>query len=168
MYCPICRDIFTNKLTLECTHEFCYKCIYEWHITHKQKFCPVCRQIFDLNMHKYKNRRITRSMSRTKRNAIVVNQIELYMKEWADIQNRRRFSWDHTKSPYTKLGIIINKICHYLYSNIWWLQIRKDNTLAIKKFREVFFEKLDYWEMGGIKEASIWKYKFKSSLNLDG
>ena len=40
--CSICLDAFTNKVTLNCTHNFCKSCIKEW-ISYNNYNCPICR-----------------------------------------------------------------------------------------------------------------------------
>uniref|UniRef100_H3AEL8 Tripartite motif containing 35 n=1 Tax=Latimeria chalumnae TaxID=7897 RepID=H3AEL8_LATCH len=41
--CSICREIFTDPVTLQCGHYFCQKCVCEhWKQTDTQS-CPVCR-----------------------------------------------------------------------------------------------------------------------------
>ena len=45
--CPICRDIFGDKLirTLPCNHSFCSTCIVPWLSNHVNT-CPTCRTQF--------------------------------------------------------------------------------------------------------------------------
>jgi hypothetical protein len=44
--CPICLDIISDNVGLECLHSFCSKCINKW--KEKSNKCPICRQeIYD-------------------------------------------------------------------------------------------------------------------------
>ncbi len=38
--CTICTEEFENPVTLECTHKYCFKCIYSW----RENSCPLCRK----------------------------------------------------------------------------------------------------------------------------
>ena len=50
--CPICLEDINSKknVTLECDHEFHYKCIKKW--LGIKKTCPTCDHIIDLNVSK--------------------------------------------------------------------------------------------------------------------
>uniref|UniRef100_A0A8C6TGA3 Tripartite motif containing 35-28 n=1 Tax=Neogobius melanostomus TaxID=47308 RepID=A0A8C6TGA3_9GOBI len=42
--CPVCQTIFTDPVTLPCTHSFCRACLQRsWQVNKK---CPVCRELF--------------------------------------------------------------------------------------------------------------------------
>ncbi|XP_072329389.1 zinc-binding protein A33-like [Scyliorhinus torazame] len=45
--CPICLEIFTQPVTLECGHHFCSSCISQsWQKVPGDVSCPQCRQVF--------------------------------------------------------------------------------------------------------------------------
>lgn len=43
--CPICLDVFTDKMKLKCKHEFCTSCLTEA-MKSQGKICPVCKDVF--------------------------------------------------------------------------------------------------------------------------
>ena len=47
LYCPICAEIFSYPIALQCGHVFCEACIRLW-LKPPQKTCPECRQNVDL------------------------------------------------------------------------------------------------------------------------
>ncbi|XP_078073540.1 zinc-binding protein A33-like isoform X1 [Mustelus asterias] len=45
--CPICLEIFTQPVSLECEHHFCRSCISQsWEKVPGDVSCPQCRQVF--------------------------------------------------------------------------------------------------------------------------
>ncbi|XP_038672715.1 zinc-binding protein A33-like [Scyliorhinus canicula] len=45
--CPICLEIFTHPVSLECGHHFCSSCIsHSWQKVPGDVSCPQCRQVF--------------------------------------------------------------------------------------------------------------------------
>ncbi|XP_072094779.1 zinc-binding protein A33-like [Mobula birostris] len=44
--CSICRDFFTNPVSLECGHNFCRSCITRCWERAERNSCPECREIF--------------------------------------------------------------------------------------------------------------------------
>ncbi|XP_072115223.1 zinc-binding protein A33-like [Mobula birostris] len=45
--CPICLDVFTDPVSLECGHHFCAACISQvWERVSGDVSCPQCRQVF--------------------------------------------------------------------------------------------------------------------------
>ncbi|XP_038672972.1 zinc-binding protein A33-like [Scyliorhinus canicula] len=45
--CPICLEIFTHPVSLECGHHFCSSCISQsWQKVPGDVSCPQCRQVF--------------------------------------------------------------------------------------------------------------------------
>jgi hypothetical protein len=47
LYCPICAEVFSFPIALQCGHVFCEQCIRQW-LRPPQKTCPECRQNVDL------------------------------------------------------------------------------------------------------------------------
>ncbi|XP_062903522.1 zinc-binding protein A33-like [Mobula hypostoma] len=45
--CPVCLDVFTDPVSLECGHHFCATCISQvWERVSGNVSCPQCRQVF--------------------------------------------------------------------------------------------------------------------------
>lgn len=45
--CPICLDKMTDRRKLDCTHEFCHKCLLQT-VNNMGPCCPVCKHVFGL------------------------------------------------------------------------------------------------------------------------
>ncbi|KAJ8367150.1 hypothetical protein AAFF_G00330480 [Aldrovandia affinis] len=43
--CPVCTEIFTDPVVLECSHSFCKACLQKWWREKGSRECPVCRKI---------------------------------------------------------------------------------------------------------------------------
>ena len=41
--CTICYDNIYDKVVLDCGHEFCSNCIFDWKYTEERNSCPCCR-----------------------------------------------------------------------------------------------------------------------------
>ncbi|XP_042200815.1 nuclear factor 7, ovary-like isoform X2 [Callorhinchus milii] len=46
LVCPVCLDLFTDPVTLDCGHNFCRCCISQSWETKESKACPECRTVF--------------------------------------------------------------------------------------------------------------------------
>ncbi|XP_076607811.1 bloodthirsty-related gene family, member 2 [Chaetodon auriga] len=44
--CSLCRDIFTNPVTIPCGHSFCLSCLCRYWARHQSKYCPHCKRVF--------------------------------------------------------------------------------------------------------------------------
>ncbi|KAM9393321.1 bloodthirsty-related gene family, member 2 [Pholidichthys leucotaenia] len=44
--CPLCRDIFSNPVTIPCGHSFCLSCLCNFWSRHQTRYCPHCRRVF--------------------------------------------------------------------------------------------------------------------------
>lgn len=44
--CSLCRDIFTNPVTIPCGHSFCLSCLCRYWTRHQSKYCPNCKRVF--------------------------------------------------------------------------------------------------------------------------
>ncbi|XP_013880729.1 bloodthirsty-related gene family, member 2 [Austrofundulus limnaeus] len=44
--CFLCRDIFTNPVTIPCGHSYCLSCLSHYWGRHQVKYCPDCRRVF--------------------------------------------------------------------------------------------------------------------------
>lgn len=44
--CFLCRDIFTNPVTIPCGHSYCLSCLSQYWGRHQVKYCPDCRRVF--------------------------------------------------------------------------------------------------------------------------
>lgn len=44
--CLLCRDIFTNPVTIPCGHSFCLSCLKQFWTQRQSKYCPDCRRLF--------------------------------------------------------------------------------------------------------------------------
>ena len=55
LYCPICAEVFSYPIALQCGHVFCQSCIRQW-LKPPQRTCPECRQNVDL---RYSHRDLT-------------------------------------------------------------------------------------------------------------
>ncbi|KAK7150109.1 hypothetical protein R3I94_009424 [Phoxinus phoxinus] len=42
--CPICCDVFTDPVTLKCSHSLCAECVQRFWTTQEEPQCPVCRK----------------------------------------------------------------------------------------------------------------------------
>jgi len=42
--CLICCDVFTDPVTLKCSHSFCSECLQRFWSTQEELWCPVCRK----------------------------------------------------------------------------------------------------------------------------
>ena len=52
--CPICKDVFNDKVMHEpCGHEFCKSCLDRWYEVSRKKICPFCRQTEEENDNIY-------------------------------------------------------------------------------------------------------------------
>lgn len=45
--CPICLDEMTDRRRLDCTHEFCHKCLLQ-SVNNMGPCCPVCKHVFGI------------------------------------------------------------------------------------------------------------------------
>uniref|UniRef100_A0A673FMG9 RING-type domain-containing protein n=1 Tax=Sinocyclocheilus rhinocerous TaxID=307959 RepID=A0A673FMG9_9TELE len=43
LHCPVCSELFTNPVVLECSHSFCKTCIDNCWNGQFKRICPVCR-----------------------------------------------------------------------------------------------------------------------------
>ncbi|XP_027732789.1 probable E3 ubiquitin-protein ligase TRIML1 [Vombatus ursinus] len=48
LICSICRDYFTNPMTIECGHSFCHGCLRSWQEASASFSCPECRGVSQL------------------------------------------------------------------------------------------------------------------------
>ncbi|XP_049420069.1 E3 ubiquitin-protein ligase rnf168-like isoform X2 [Epinephelus fuscoguttatus] len=46
--CPVCRDIFTEPVMLQCGHSFCKTCVHKHWKGELYRKCPYCQQVIDL------------------------------------------------------------------------------------------------------------------------
>lgn len=44
--CSLCKDIFTDPVTIPCGHSFCLSCICRYWGRHQSKYCPHCKRVF--------------------------------------------------------------------------------------------------------------------------
>ncbi|XP_061568019.1 bloodthirsty-related gene family, member 2 [Cololabis saira] len=44
--CSLCRDIFSNPVTIPCGHSFCLSCVSNYWTRKQSKYCPDCRRVF--------------------------------------------------------------------------------------------------------------------------
>ncbi|XP_026203883.1 bloodthirsty-related gene family, member 2 [Anabas testudineus] len=44
--CSLCRNIFTNPVTIPCGHSFCLCCLSRYWERHQSKYCPHCKRVF--------------------------------------------------------------------------------------------------------------------------
>lgn len=42
--CLICCDVFTDPVTLKCSHSLCSECLQRFWTTQKEPQCPICRK----------------------------------------------------------------------------------------------------------------------------
>ncbi|XP_062328822.1 E3 ubiquitin-protein ligase TRIM35-like [Osmerus eperlanus] len=42
--CPVCHDIFSNPVLLQCGHSFCKACMQEYWTHRESRECPVCKK----------------------------------------------------------------------------------------------------------------------------
>ncbi|XP_043082832.1 E3 ubiquitin-protein ligase TRIM35-like [Puntigrus tetrazona] len=42
--CPVCREVFSAPVILECSHSFCKECLQRFWKIRKTRECPVCRR----------------------------------------------------------------------------------------------------------------------------
>ncbi|XP_056677082.1 probable E3 ubiquitin-protein ligase TRIML1 [Monodelphis domestica] len=46
LICSICKDYFTNPMTIECGHTFCHSCLFSWENEASNSFfCPECKVV---------------------------------------------------------------------------------------------------------------------------
>ncbi len=43
--CPVCRDVFSAPVILECSHSVCKECLQQFWRIKKIRECPVCRRL---------------------------------------------------------------------------------------------------------------------------
>uniref|UniRef100_A0A3P8W6S4 RING-type domain-containing protein n=1 Tax=Cynoglossus semilaevis TaxID=244447 RepID=A0A3P8W6S4_CYNSE len=49
--CPVCRDLFTEPVVIQCGHSFCESCITHWWDLSGQRSCPrLCGRFFSALM----------------------------------------------------------------------------------------------------------------------
>ncbi|XP_078019421.1 uncharacterized protein LOC117246659 isoform X2 [Epinephelus lanceolatus] len=46
--CPVCHDIFTEPVMLQCGHSFCKTCVHKDWKGELYRKCPLCQQVIDL------------------------------------------------------------------------------------------------------------------------
>ncbi|XP_038158540.1 bloodthirsty-related gene family, member 2 [Cyprinodon tularosa] len=46
LLCLLCRNIFTNPVTIPCGHSFCLSCLSQFWTRRQAKYCPDCRRLF--------------------------------------------------------------------------------------------------------------------------
>lgn len=44
--CSLCRNIFTNPVTIPCGHSFCLSCLSHYWSRHLSRYCPHCKKLF--------------------------------------------------------------------------------------------------------------------------
>lgn len=44
--CSLCKDVFTEPVTIPCGHSFCLSCLSCYWGRHQSKYCPECKRVF--------------------------------------------------------------------------------------------------------------------------
>uniref|UniRef100_A0A3B4VDS0 RING-type domain-containing protein n=1 Tax=Seriola dumerili TaxID=41447 RepID=A0A3B4VDS0_SERDU len=42
--CPVCHDIFKDRLFCRCSHSFCNDCLQRWWTEKLNSECPLCKK----------------------------------------------------------------------------------------------------------------------------
>ncbi|KAJ1195448.1 hypothetical protein NDU88_004728 [Pleurodeles waltl] len=57
--CSICRELYTDPVTLDCGHSFCLSCITRFKASRDlEKWCPECRERMDMEKELKPNKRL--------------------------------------------------------------------------------------------------------------
>ena len=120
MTCIICLDSYKKPTKIFCGHTFCNECILNW--SEKSDKCPICRQIFNLEVtHTYN----TRQNYHFQNKEIIMNK----MREYLD-----QFTW--ITLNYEEKITMFDEVFKYIYENKYLLK----NT----KFKKAVLDKLEY------------------------
>ncbi|XP_039665733.1 E3 ubiquitin/ISG15 ligase TRIM25-like [Perca fluviatilis] len=67
--CSICRDVFTDPVTIPCGHNFCKTCITEHWDTNDQYLCPMCKKVFDTKPELHVNTSLSEMVAQFRQSA---------------------------------------------------------------------------------------------------
>ncbi|XP_058510168.1 claudin k isoform X1 [Solea solea] len=107
--CSLCKDIFTNPVTIPCGHSFCLSCLCHYWTRHLSKYCPHCKRIFtdrpDLSVNrilaeisdKYRKNRPQKPLDAEK-----VIDVEQMIQERLQKIERLKYSLELQKSSYLR------------------------------------------------------------------
>lgn len=151
MNCSICMERIKNKYTISCKHSFCYKCIKKWEKTNNT--CPNCREPFSIVPV-----RTTRSMTKH------IREEEIHIQLRDLLVSIKNYKGENAKDD--KINTV-NKVLKKIYDNPWLFKcehaVCRNNCFSFV-IKHILKDKLNELHMQGLKEATIWQYKFRKYL----
>ncbi|XP_043534008.1 zinc-binding protein A33-like isoform X2 [Chiloscyllium plagiosum] len=136
--CPICLEVFTDPVSLDCEHHYCRSCISQsWEKVTGDVSCPECRQVFS-----QKNIRPARTLS---------SVVEKFRKLKAKVTERENGSYceEHEK----KLKLFCEEEEEIICVDCWSSEHETHDVTTLKeashKYKEAFQACLDLldWEI---------------------
>ena len=142
---------FKSQSTLECNHQFCSKCVFDWLTTYKNDSCPLCRKYVSKKYKTIVYNNIpyhTRSFTQKNRYKHIYETLQSKLFEVEYHNSRRQFDIS------TQL---VNDIYRIVYNNQWFLDNPRFKNACLDKLLELHNDNQVKW-----KESSIWVFKFKN------
>ncbi|XP_078422830.1 zinc-binding protein A33-like [Cetorhinus maximus] len=126
--CPICLEMFTDPVSLECEHHFCRSCISQsWDKVPGNVSCPQCRQVF------------TQRNIRTAR--ILGNIVEKFRLLKVKVTQREKgfYCQEHEE----KLKMFCKEEQEAICVDCWSSEHQTHNVITLKEASQIYKEKLE-------------------------
>ena len=133
--CIICFNSYKKPTKILCGHTFCQECIKSW--SSQSDKCPICRQIFDLEVNHNYN---TRKNYHLQNKEIIMNQMREYLDQfgWVCLEHEEKI-------------MKFDEILTYIYENKY--------LFKNKKFKKVVLDKIGYLKNEGEFIGYYWSQK---------
>ncbi|XP_038672987.1 E3 ubiquitin-protein ligase TRIM39-like [Scyliorhinus canicula] len=126
--CPICLEVFTHPVSLECGHHFCSSCISEsWQPIPGDVSCPQCRQVFT-----QRNVRPARTLSN------IVEKFRVLKVKVTQAANGI-YCQEHEE----KLKMFCKEEQEAICVDCWTSEHQTHNVITLKEAAQIYKEKLE-------------------------